>query len=251
MNNIAGLIILLVIIEVVPIIWNIVAKRIKGASGEYRVANLLDQIDGFNRIINNVMFNDQGKSRQVDHIAITEYGVFVIETKNYAGTIYGTEKATEWKQKLYKQTFYFQNPINQNYGHVETIRKIIDNENVYIEPIVLFTLRSKLKVNTKTKVMYDHQIKEYIEKKPKVLKAQDVSKIYNLLLYSKITNKEEILTHNSNVRKYVKHQEKVADAGKCPRCNGDLVLRHSKKGDFYGCSNYPKCRYTKNIKKAY
>lgn len=39
----------------------------------------------------------------------------------------------------------------------------------------------------------------------------------------------------------------------CPRCNGYLVLRTSKKEigvpyQFYGCSNYPKCRYIKKIK---
>lgn len=39
---------------------------------------------------------------------------------------------------------------------------------------------------------------------------------------------------------------------KCPRCGGDLILRTAKKGvnvgqQFYGCSNYPKCRYVRNI----
>ena len=37
---------------------------------------------------------------------------------------------------------------------------------------------------------------------------------------------------------------------KCPSCeNGYLVSRESKHGNFYGCSNYPKCTYTKNINK--
>ncbi|MCR4681811.1 MAG: topoisomerase DNA-binding C4 zinc finger domain-containing protein [Clostridiales bacterium] len=34
----------------------------------------------------------------------------------------------------------------------------------------------------------------------------------------------------------------------CPRCGGDLVLRHGKYGDFYGCSNYPECRFIKKSK---
>jgi len=35
----------------------------------------------------------------------------------------------------------------------------------------------------------------------------------------------------------------------CPQCDGEIVLRHSKKGDFYGCSNYPDCKYTEKIEK--
>ena len=39
---------------------------------------------------------------------------------------------------------------------------------------------------------------------------------------------------------------------KCPKCNGDLVLRTASRGvnsgkQFYGCSNFPKCKYIQNI----
>ena len=30
----------------------------------------------------------------------------------------------------------------------------------------------------------------------------------------------------------------------CPRCNGELKLRNGRNGKFYGCSNYPKCKFT-------
>lgn len=36
----------------------------------------------------------------------------------------------------------------------------------------------------------------------------------------------------------------------CPKCGGSLILRSGKYGDFYGCSNYPKCRYTKPVKSS-
>ena len=35
----------------------------------------------------------------------------------------------------------------------------------------------------------------------------------------------------------------------CPRCGGRLSIKHGKYGAFIGCQNYPKCKYTKNIKK--
>lgn len=34
---------------------------------------------------------------------------------------------------------------------------------------------------------------------------------------------------------------------RCPRCNNELVVRTGKNGQFLGCSNYPNCKYTKNI----
>lgn len=37
----------------------------------------------------------------------------------------------------------------------------------------------------------------------------------------------------------------------CPECQkGELKLRNGKYGEFYGCSNYPFCTYTQNIKKC-
>jgi len=37
--------------------------------------------------------------------------------------------------------------------------------------------------------------------------------------------------------------------GTCPSCDGVLLVRKSRYGKFLGCSNYPKCKYTKNIEK--
>lgn len=39
--------------------------------------------------------------------------------------------------------------------------------------------------------------------------------------------------------------------GRCPECkSGYLCIRKGKYGKFIGCSGYPKCRFTKNIKTA-
>lgn len=36
----------------------------------------------------------------------------------------------------------------------------------------------------------------------------------------------------------------------CPVCSGELVKRNGKFGEFYGCSNFPRCRYTRNARKS-
>lgn len=40
-------------------------------------------------------------------------------------------------------------------------------------------------------------------------------------------------------------EEKVQN---CPQCGNELVLRNGKYGMFYGCSGYPGCRFTKNVR---
>lgn len=54
---------------------------------------------------------------QIDHVLVSPFGVFVIETKNYGGAVYGSERDRTWTQKIGRQTNKIQNPIHQNYGH--------------------------------------------------------------------------------------------------------------------------------------
>lgn len=193
------------------------------------------------------MINDQGKSRQIDHIAITEYGVFVIETKNYAGSIYGKETSENWQQYLKGRKYLLKNPIHQNYGHFQIVKNVIFDETIYIEPIVIFTDRCKLNVTTKSKVIYASKILSYIKNKPKVLSLDKINEIYNTIIENRITDEEKIQDHNYNVQKYIEYKDNIANSGECPRCGAKLVIRNSSAGQFYGCSKYPKCKFTKNI----
>ncbi len=48
--------------------------------------------------------------------------------------------------------------------------------------------------------------------------------------------KQKILSINNNL---------ISEEMKCPRCNGVLVRRIGKFGQFWGCSNFPRCHFTK------
>ena len=60
-------------------------------------------------------------------------------------------------------------------------------------------------------------------------------------------NVRESIDNNQHIRNIkVKKAEmdfKIA-SGICPKCGGNLVMRNGKYGRFYGCSNYPRCRFT-------
>ncbi len=38
------------------------------------------------------------------------------------------------------------------------------------------------------------------------------------------------------------------ETGTCPRCGNNLVIRSGTRGEFLGCSSFPKCRYTTDLK---
>lgn len=238
---------IIIIIALIIIILKLKSPQYKGKCGEEIVKKQLENMSGYKYIINNIMINDNGKSRQIDHIAITEHGVFVIETKNYAGTIYGREKSTEWKQYLNQKCFNFKNPIHQNYGHTEIVKKVLEDDTDKIYSIVVFTRRCRLKVYVQSTVLYDNQLNTFIKSKEKVLNYIEIDNIYKTIMENRITDQESIKNHNYNVKHYIEYKNNIVSTGKCPRCNGNLIKRQGKSGEFHGCSNYPKCKYTKNI----
>lgn len=223
------------------------SPQYKGKCGERIVKNKLEGINGYNRVINNIMLNDNGKSRQIDHIVITRQGVFVLETKNYGGTIYGQESWTEWKEYLNQKCYTFKNPIHQNYGHKEIVKKLLEDLTDKVYPIVVFIRRCNLKLDVKSTVLYDDQVKNFIENKEKILTTDEIDEIYKTLMENRIKNKETIRNHNYNVKHYIEYKNNIANDGKCPRCGAELVKRTGKSGEFYGCTNYPNCKYTKNV----
>lgn len=83
----------------------------------------------------------------------------------------------------------------------------------------------------------------------KVMKSNSGMKIANSVTKKDISsnlNCKSSKVHNEKVIRKEKNNKIYTDTKICPRCQGTLVLRNGKNGKFYGCSNFPKCRFTKN-----
>jgi len=102
-------------------------------------------------LINNIIVVNEGESSEIDHVVVSSFGVFVIETKNYSGKIYGNERSPYWKQYLKKSEFEFRNPVRQNYGHVMALKKVLPDcpPEAFI-PVVVFTGDAELNISTPT-----------------------------------------------------------------------------------------------------
>jgi hypothetical protein len=77
-------------------------------------------------LLNHITLPLKHGTTQVDHILVSRFGVFVIETKDYKGWIFADGKHATWTQVIYKGKFRFQNPIFQNLGHVRAVQELLD-----------------------------------------------------------------------------------------------------------------------------
>lgn len=225
----------------------------KGALGEKRVSHILEKLpkDRYT-VFNDVMFRTEFGSTQIDHIVVSPYGVFVIETKTMQGWIYGSENDKYWTQNIYGNKYQLYNPIFQNYGHVRALRNILgSNGNIFIFPIVAFSWQATLKVHLKEScVVYWPQLLSIIESfNERKLTDEQVRLIGRRICDYRVDTSEKNvrLEHKRNVMVAKNYSEAKPLSTTCPKCGGRLTLRHGKYGNFYGCSNYPTCSYTRKI----
>lgn len=104
--------ILLLILLASILLFGLFQNQISGVIGEQKVATILSLLNNANyKVINNFVLNINGRTSQIDHLVISDFGIFVIETKNYKGWIMGSEHAEYWTQVLYKRKEKLYNPI--------------------------------------------------------------------------------------------------------------------------------------------
>jgi len=232
----------LIIIVIITFILSL--PSVKGFFGEIFIRFLLKLLDKEKYIVvNDVLIpTSDGRTSQIDHVIISIYGIFVIETKNYNGWIFGSEHSRNWIQVIYKTKNQFYNPIIQNNGHVKAIQDILsDYSSIRYIPIVVFTLKANLKkLDVSSHVVYSlgllNTIRLYNDEN---ISQVDLERIHQIIINS---NNEDAVARMEHVERINNFKYKV-EAGICPRCGGRLVERNGKYGEFVGCSNYPKCRY--------
>jgi hypothetical protein len=107
-----------------------IKAAIKGWIGEAQVtlAKKIFLDKDFYTDINNVTIPTENGTTQIDHIIASPYGIFVVETKNIDGWIFGDAKNSQWSQSLYGKKSKFQNPLHQNYKHVKTLSDFLGIE---------------------------------------------------------------------------------------------------------------------------
>ena len=217
-------------------------KKIVGMAGEFWVKQELSKLDKhIYFVVNDVTIKANNSTHQIDHIVVSKYGIFVIETKQYNGYIYGNEYDKKWVQN---KKYYINNPVHQNFGHVKILEKVLGlPENKFI-PIVCIPSNAKINVKSKNRIARLNNLNTIILSNNTVI-IENPDILYKKILSLNITDSKIIKQHIENVKEIQNNNTNNYNSTKCPLCGGNLIRKQGKYGNFIGCSNYPRCKYTR------
>lgn len=184
---------------------------------------------------------------QIDHIVISRYGVFVIETKNYTGWIFGDAKSRHWTQVIYRSKNRFQNPLRQNFKHTKAVELFLSLSPRCVHSVVVFVGGAKFKTEVPKNVVHLKELCAYIRShRDLLLSTNRVREIATML----IDHKEGRTAR----------REPTLSAGPdkpfCPKCGCLMVLRKARRADragseFWGCPRFPQCRGIRQIRNSH
>lgn len=240
----------------------------KGLDGENEISYELGKANIGMYVLRDIKFKYEDLTAQVDYIVITPYCKYYIECKNLVGNITVNDKGDFIREftingKKIKKGMY--SPLRQVEAQRDVIRKIWERDsskfvklvgskdfNKWRKVLVIAANKDTI-LNTKNapsdmkykifradslvrQLQYDI---DHREKDDVLLSKKDMEE--SAKYYMDLNSREKI-----DYYEYYKNKFNL-DKMVCPECGGDLVKRNGKFGEFYGCSNYPKCKYTKKI----
>lgn len=194
--------------------------KLTGKLGELYTAKELKYVQLFGRkgrILRNVYVpKDNGETSEIDLLYITQKGIFVFESKNYSGWIFGDEKGQKWTMMLpNKEKHSFYNPVKQNQTHIKWLRNYI-GENIPLFSIIVFSERCELKkitiVSQDVKVIKRDltyaAVRDIWDKNEDRLSGEEVENLYIKLRNLTKVSKETKENHIQNIK------DKYGDSGK-------------------------------------
>jgi hypothetical protein len=144
-----GSFILLVFLAVVVVVLSrwLSSPEVKGRVGEQAVHNTLAKAlrAPDYTILRDVTLRTERGTTQIDHLVVSPFGIFVIETKNLSGWIFGAAEDREWTQSFRRSRVRFQNPLRQNYAHIRALQELLGLDAAVFHSIVVFTGTAEFK----------------------------------------------------------------------------------------------------------
>jgi restriction system protein len=221
---------------------------VKGKIGE-GVVNLSNSImldkNIYTPIKNVTIKLADGSTTQIDHILVSKYGVFIIETKNMKGWIFGAEHQKEWTQQNYKQKHKFQNPLHQNHRHIKALEEVLELPFSNFISVIIFvgecTFKTQMPQNVFCGASYSRYIKSF---KQEILTYTQIEQVVNILENNRLEKSFKTDRIHVENLKQRKQSEAFKNTLVCSKCGSAMVLRKNRQNgdEFYGCSNYPRCK---------
>ena len=236
----------------------------KGREGEYLIYKNLAEYEkqGAKLLFNCYIPTKTNKMSEIDVLMLHQSGIYVFESKNYSGWIFGSEHDEKWTQSLLGKGYeaqkeHFFNPVLQNKLHIKHLCEFLKIKQEHVYSIIVFSDRCELKSitldNQDIKVLQLFQLKNTVDGffGKVVFSEEDILRLYDLLYPYTQLSEEKKQEHINHIE--LDKEIREAKKGKiCPVCGAELVVRTVKRGErkghtFYGCSAYPRCHYTEKM----
>lgn len=181
-------------------------NQVLGEIGEGKTAEefkrFFKSISSEFKILRNVYIKfDDEITTEIDIVIISEYGIFIVENKNYRGEVSGSISGERWFYNSYSNMkSYFPNPIKQNYMHIKAIKKYI-NFKYYdmIYSYIVFNSDCELQKisnpSENVKIIMDNEIYKTLwhDATQKIIRPEEIEKIYDSLYrFSNVASIENI-----------------------------------------------------------
>lgn len=196
----------------IPVIYIIIGykraksyKERKGKKGESVVSGILNKLGNNYIVIDDLVISHNNVTTQIDHIVLSKFGIFIIETKNLDGWIFGKESDKYWVQNIWGNKYSFYNPIIQNHGHIIALNNILPRytENQYVS-IIAFSpfCELKNKIREECNVVYFTLLTDTIKKYTKeVLSYEQICTFTEILYKQKNENNNNLKEHIKSIKK--------------------------------------------------
>lgn len=204
-------------------------KSDKGRYGEYLIYKQLESLekDGAQFLFNCYLPSGTSGITEIDVIMVHTSGIYVFESKNYAGWIFGDERDRQWTQSLMSKDRtqiknYFFNPLKQNRIHMRALRAVIGYDKRPIYSVVVFTDRSVLK-----NVNYTDSYARVVTQEDLLLAVRGLKRrSENALTDEEVSNIKSVLYPYTQVSESVKqaHLENIKAHLKRKRLQGRLPV---------------------------
>lgn len=164
----------------------------------------------------NVTLNTPDSTTQIDHVIVSVYGVFCIETKNMSGWIFGREGDRQWTQKIYRKSYRFQNPLRQNYKHVRALEELLGLPRDTVHSVVVFAGRATFKTDMPENVTHALGFPRYVKShRQAVFPDTDVAGFCEIIESSRLAPTWR--THRAHVRNVKKRVTARKTGGWAPK----------------------------------
>ena len=235
----------------------------KGARGERWVHNAV--LSGLNkdeyRVLSDVILPLGDSTTQIDHVVLSHFGIFVIETKNMSGWIFGSPDQSSWTQVLRGgKKRRFQNPLHQNYARVKAIQQTLGVDEAMIHNLIVFVGEAEPKTPMPDRVAWGMQElgKLIGRRRQRLFSTEQVNSFASAIQTQALENNRDVKReHLRNLERLAERRgasrshasEPSQEVARCPRCEAPMARRTNRKSgaSFLGCTRCPKCRGTREV----